>query len=73
MPVLKSEQEMRTALSDPGTFVIGDLRRFKDLLSPDELDRYTAHREQIGHRAMLLLQGRAPARQAGTTRSHGGF
>ena len=73
MPVLKSEEEMRTALSAPGTFVIGDLKRFRGLLSPDELDRYTAHREQIGHRAMLLLQGRAPARQGRTAQGHGGF
>lgn len=62
MPLLERDEgeRLRGLLSRPGTLVISRRKRIKDVLTPDEQQRYIVHEERVGHRSMVLLKGRAP-------------
>jgi 4-amino-4-deoxy-L-arabinose transferase-like glycosyltransferase len=61
IPAIWGGRQLREALRDPETLVLSDLKRFGDVLSEAELERYTVFRGTVGGRRMLLLRGRAPS------------
>jgi len=81
MPVIENAEQLRARLSDPDVFVIGNVKDIRKALTPLEMDRYVVHRETVGHRVMVLLEGygqeqltavpRKPAREALLSPDHG--
>ncbi len=64
MPLLELEDEdwLRDLLSTPGELIITRRKRLQKVLSAAQQEPYVVLEQRIGHRQVLLLEGRAPAR-----------
>lgn len=58
IPALETEDELREKLAAPDALVVSDLKRFKKVLTPEELESHQLAGEHVGHRTMVLLEGR---------------
>jgi hypothetical protein len=59
IPTLEGAPALRAALRDPNALVLSDLKRFDNVLSPEEIRRYGVLRGEIDDRDVILLKGQA--------------
>lgn len=57
IPVIKKEEELREELASPDTYIIGKWRKFRRVLSSQEIERYMIHRGRVAGCTFLLLGG----------------
>jgi 4-amino-4-deoxy-L-arabinose transferase-like glycosyltransferase len=57
MPVLETADELRAALAENQTYVVGDLDYLGKALTAEDVQRFAVYSERVGHRKMLLLTG----------------
>jgi 4-amino-4-deoxy-L-arabinose transferase-like glycosyltransferase len=59
LPVIESKAELTQVLARPGSFIIARRKNAEAALGADLTARHAVHQERVGHRVMVLLEGRA--------------
>ena len=65
MPIIEDEGELMELLKRSDVLVISADKRIKEVLSPGQLREWLLLREVVGHRAMILMEGKEPSGNQG--------